>query len=216
VIWTDENMEIVKTMWLGGHSATLIGRQFGVTRNTIIGKVSRMGWVREKCTIPLKDSATWTDEMDARLKRMAGDGASRSTMAVDLGLTYNQVLSRCRVLKLKVKDGRVFTLSPFTGAGRSGAENSRRMKEFGIAGAPARIVDEAPDPTMTGLTILQMPNRGACRWPISGSGAGMIMCGAQCGEDTYCGSCRERAYIAPTQSAARSIRSLERGVRRHV
>src|SRR6478672_5168326 len=42
--WTDERVELLKKLWLEGHSASQIAKQLGgVTRNAVIGKVHRLG-----------------------------------------------------------------------------------------------------------------------------------------------------------------------------
>ena len=42
--WTDERVEMLKKLWLDGHSASQIAKQLGgVTRNAVIGKVHRLG-----------------------------------------------------------------------------------------------------------------------------------------------------------------------------
>jgi GcrA cell cycle regulator len=42
--WTDERVEMLKRLWLEGHSASQIAKQLGgVTRNAVIGKVHRLG-----------------------------------------------------------------------------------------------------------------------------------------------------------------------------
>src|SRR5712671_3169846 len=42
--WTEERVEILKKLWLDGHSASQIAKQLGgVTRNAVIGKVHRLG-----------------------------------------------------------------------------------------------------------------------------------------------------------------------------
>ena len=42
--WTDERVETLKSMWLGGSSASQIAAALGdVTRNAVIGKVHRLG-----------------------------------------------------------------------------------------------------------------------------------------------------------------------------
>src|SRR5476651_1425507 len=42
--WTDERVEVLKKLWLDGHSASQIAKQLGgVTRNAVIGKVHRLG-----------------------------------------------------------------------------------------------------------------------------------------------------------------------------
>ncbi len=217
MIWTDQVIDNVKALYLGGLSCTLIGKRYGVTRNTIIGKAHRMGWKRAGATILVRESASWNDALDARLKEMVNDGKTRSVMAAELGFSYNQVLSRCRVLGLKVTDGRVFTLAPFgaTGASCNGSQRSRRLKELGAHGAPAPIINEPADPNIKGLTCVQMPVYGACRWPLTGTGADMVMCGQRSGEDTYCRFHAPLAYQPAVMSPARSQRNLERGVRRY-
>lgn len=215
MIWTDEVLAAVKKMWDDGHSCTVIGKKFGISRSSVIGKMHRMGYRRNGPDIPMNPKTLWTDDMDARLRALADEGASRTTMAVDLGLTYNQVLSRCRVLRLKVKDGRTFVMAPFSAGGGNGSVMSRRNHELGTVGAPARIVNEEPDPNVKGLTCVDMPSRGACRWPVSGTGAAMLHCGQSCGDDVYCGVHWPRAYQAPVMSPARSQRNFERGLRKY-
>jgi GcrA cell cycle regulator len=42
--WTDERVEVLKSLWLAGWSASQIAKQLGgVTRNGVIGKVHRLG-----------------------------------------------------------------------------------------------------------------------------------------------------------------------------
>ncbi len=42
--WTDERVELLRKLWLDGHSASQIAKQLGeVTRNAVIGKVHRLG-----------------------------------------------------------------------------------------------------------------------------------------------------------------------------
>ncbi|KMW57854.1 GcrA cell cycle regulator [Candidatus Rhodobacter oscarellae] len=42
--WTDERVELLKTMWNDGQSASQIAKELGgVTRNAVIGKVHRLG-----------------------------------------------------------------------------------------------------------------------------------------------------------------------------
>ena len=41
--WTDENIEALKKLWAEGYSASQISARIGGTRNSVIGKVHRMG-----------------------------------------------------------------------------------------------------------------------------------------------------------------------------
>ncbi|MDR3463278.1 MAG: GcrA family cell cycle regulator [Beijerinckiaceae bacterium] len=54
--WTDERVELLKKLWLDGHSASRIAAELaaGVTRNAVIGKVHRLGLSgREKAAMPV-------------------------------------------------------------------------------------------------------------------------------------------------------------------
>jgi hypothetical protein len=41
-VWSQERVERLKELWAGGHSASMIARELGVTRGAVIGKVSRL------------------------------------------------------------------------------------------------------------------------------------------------------------------------------
>jgi len=41
--WSAERVELLKKLWGEGYSCTLIGVRMGVSRNAVIGKVSRLG-----------------------------------------------------------------------------------------------------------------------------------------------------------------------------
>jgi GcrA cell cycle regulator len=40
--WTEERITELKRLWAAGHSAAVIGRQLGVSKNAVIGKAHRM------------------------------------------------------------------------------------------------------------------------------------------------------------------------------
>jgi GcrA cell cycle regulator len=41
--WTDAAVERLKELWAEGHTGLTIGRQFGISRSAVIGKISRLG-----------------------------------------------------------------------------------------------------------------------------------------------------------------------------
>lgn len=41
--WTDERVDLLKKLWRKGHSAGDIAERWGTTRNTVLGKVNRLG-----------------------------------------------------------------------------------------------------------------------------------------------------------------------------
>jgi len=61
--WTDERVEVLKTMWGEGKSASQIAKELGgVTRNAVIGKVHRLG---------LSNRATTTSKASVKEKPAA-------------------------------------------------------------------------------------------------------------------------------------------------
>jgi GcrA cell cycle regulator len=56
-MWSDERVQIMKELWLGGRSATEIAARLGppVTRNSVIGKVNRLHLQRgANCPVPIR------------------------------------------------------------------------------------------------------------------------------------------------------------------
>ena len=53
-IWNEELQNSVKSLWMEGKSAAQIGKLHNISRNTIIGKVRRMGLVRNPQAKDLK------------------------------------------------------------------------------------------------------------------------------------------------------------------
>lgn len=63
--WNDDRAAVARAMWNEGKSAAEISVALGVTRNTIIGKLDRMGLLGQRRA----DQQAWDD--------MAGVGAQR-------------------------------------------------------------------------------------------------------------------------------------------
>ena len=73
--WTDERVEMLKTMWLAGSSASQIASALGeVTRNAVIGKVHRLG-------LSGRGKPTTTTAPRTRKTRAASGTASTATTA---------------------------------------------------------------------------------------------------------------------------------------
>ena len=45
--WTKDQVELTKKLWLEGNSAFIIARRIGKTRNSVIGKLNRLGVKRD-------------------------------------------------------------------------------------------------------------------------------------------------------------------------
>ena len=71
--WTDERIARLKEMWAAGESAAVIGAEFGVTRNSIIGKVNRLRLASHKAT-PRKPKEPRIASAKARAKPNGSQG----------------------------------------------------------------------------------------------------------------------------------------------
>jgi len=68
--WTDDRVEVLKAAWLDGESCSQIARKLGgVTRNAVIGKISRLGLSGKSGRVRAKPSAP------AGIKRSYAKGA---------------------------------------------------------------------------------------------------------------------------------------------
>ena len=67
--WTDERLKKLVALWDEGLSISVIGKQLGVSRNSIAGKVSRLGLKRHPAKSAPQDTpggaATTLSSMDA-------------------------------------------------------------------------------------------------------------------------------------------------------
>jgi GcrA cell cycle regulator len=68
--WTEARLEHLRVRWLeDGASAGLIGRELGVSRNAVIGKVFRLGWRRGPKTTPREKLRRAARPRPARVRR---------------------------------------------------------------------------------------------------------------------------------------------------
>ena len=77
--WTDDRTQIAVKLWKEGNSASFIALQLGVTRNAVIGKMHRLGFLKGAGRIPshrLKVMVRRVDRARARAKLAAAKAAT--------------------------------------------------------------------------------------------------------------------------------------------
>ncbi len=76
--WNDERVELLKKLWAEGLSASQIANRLsGVTRNAVIGKVTRLG-LPERLVSSRKSSGGRTKSLNKRRERQRAAAAARS------------------------------------------------------------------------------------------------------------------------------------------
>lgn len=179
--WTPERVEALKRMWKDGFSCSQIAKALGgTTRNAVIGKASRMGLTGRPAPSKPK-SFVWTEERVEKLKSLAGR-MTPDQIAREMGIPITKIYDKGKRmgLALRIKPAPV-EISP--------AKVTARIT--------AALVDEPViDPNARGLLVTEMPAIGRCRFPKSGSGFALRMCGEPTVPDTatYCPACARRAY----------------------
>lgn len=56
--WTPERIQVLIALWNEGHSTSEIGRRLGITKNSVVGKVHRLGL--KKRASPIRSGSTLT------------------------------------------------------------------------------------------------------------------------------------------------------------
>lgn len=160
---------------------------------------------------------TWTPERVARLKVLWGEGYSAGEIARDLGgVSRSAVIGKAQRLGLGGRQTPSRLIGRPRGSGKSAAiakgvlperhsrnrflaqsAKSKAPKSKVKAAVKPRVQTNAPVPFLEG-------HDGICRFPVSGEGAGLMICGAprpHAAPGSYCQPCR--AAVAPAKAKAR-------------
>lgn len=202
--WTDERVVLLKKMLGDGDSASEIARAIGTTRNSVLGKLHRLGLAEELTLI-------WTKAVVARLIKLWRDGMSYRQIAAELGLSRNTVMGKGVRLKLSKIYPRA-RVTPVS-RGKAGANSDRAATQRiaakllkvrhpqngGVAEVNLVVRDEGPrraDFLCVGLLDLEKHH---CRFPRGGDeGEPITFCGQpKMDGESYCLAHHRIAYNAP-------------------
>jgi GcrA cell cycle regulator len=173
-LWSDERVELLKALWNNGLSATQIAAQLGgrVSRSAVCGKAHRIGLSQTAERVALAKSLR--EPKAPPVKRAPNQNA---------GLAFG---TRRRP-KLPQPKGQGFVLPDF----KPGSGLEKRMAAA-VANAEAQITFIEPEKAfqpLAGVAPVPFVERSGecCRWPVGGSGADMLCCGAKApAPDPYC------------------------------
>lgn len=186
--WTPERVEALKRLHAEGLSNSQIaGRLGGVSRNAVIGKISRMGLAGRAAPSAPK-SFVWSEERVAKLRELAGV-MSAADIGREMGIPTTRIHDKAQRIGISL---RLPTVEKVTQPQRVTTRIASMISD-----------DEIPPPDARGLTVVQMPTIGRCRFPKSGSSVHLLMCGEPTTPDTatYCPACARRAYSPRKQGA---------------
>lgn len=160
--WTYKRVELLKTMWLAGESASTIAKALGnVSRNAVIGKAERLKLPRTRgpnapeyqhpkheddaatgeritCVKAEADNVRWTEERIATLRRMWIAGHSAVAIGNALGgIPKNAVIGKAHRLGLSTE------ARPKFGEGRSAETPSSASPHEAVADVQPAAVQNA-------------------------------------------------------------------------
>jgi hypothetical protein len=176
-------------LWKEGRSATEIARIFndGRTRNAIIGVVYRAGLTgtdRGSAKPNLRPSrsnigrfqATFTEAMDAELRKMASEGISRAMAGRRMQVSESRIRDRIKALDLHWTNPRSAADSPW--------QKKAKPKQADIERAAATIAGQAilaaatDEPGPEAVRMIERRVFGQCAWPVGeATGADQLCCG---------------------------------------
>lgn len=218
-IWDiPENVEILRRMWADGNGAGAIARELNTTRNSIVGKIHRLG---------MSDGfrSVWTDDKIAEFIKLWRDGLSYRQIAGVLGFSRNTVMGKGLRLKLSERfprldskfNPRMDRAQKADKQNRRAVESARTVKVMVVqkvhenGTSVAKLVDAVmrePDmeweefnaaiPWHQRCTLLELTD-DTCRWPIGDPcEPGFYFCGGKPDSGVpYCGFHARVAYQLP-------------------
>ncbi len=143
--WTDERVEVLKTMWGEGKSASQIAKELGgVTRNAVIGKVHRLG-LSNRAATPKTAKAAAKPKAKAKPKAPVKKASSAPEVA-NSSIPTSKEIPRKRPI---ITAGQPLPPQP----------SASEISEEALANV-AKIEKKAKK-----LTLMQLTER-TCKWPI--------------------------------------------------
>lgn len=143
--WTDERVEVLKTMWGEGKSASQIAKELGgVTRNAVIGKVHRLG---------LSNRATTTTKAAPKEKPAPKPAATKSVAP--------KSKERPTTIEIAAKPVNLPLRRPIIKAGQPLPPQPSANEVSAEALATVREIEKSAKK----LTLMELTER-VCKWPV--------------------------------------------------
>ena len=161
--------------------------------------------------------AEWCAASNEKLRKLWMDGVSAATIARELGVSRNSVLGK--IHRIKRRDASVTPrrsgvdalVKPrkIAAGGGSRTFNFRSTRTLPIHAKPAAVPDDLPPVVATVNSILDLEPHH-CRWPVGDPQEPTFgYCGAPKDPgQSYCPTCRERAYGRRADTVPANIRRL--------
>ena len=178
--WTDDMIEKLKKMWDEGLTTGEIGKRLNVSKNSIVGKVHRLGLSGRPSPIKKKDQASETpkpEKKPATLK--ATKEKAKPAAPVSKTVTEKPKKEEKPVAKEEVV---------------------AKVDDVDLKFIPAPIKEKTPSKAGQNVSLIELDNH-TCRWPIGDpKDENFHFCGkkVRIGQ-TYCDEHSAIAYVKPSK-----------------
>ncbi|MBE6445140.1 MAG: hypothetical protein E7019_03670 [Alphaproteobacteria bacterium] len=175
--WTDEMIEQLKKMWDEGLTTGEIGRRLNVSKNSIVGKVHRLGLSGRPSPIKKKDQTSETPKSEK--KQSAPKEKAKSVAPETKTVTEKPKKDAKNIAK---------------------TENVAKADEIDLKFIPAPIKEKTPSKAGQNVSLVELDNH-TCRWPIGDpKDDNFHFCGkkVRIGQ-TYCDEHSAIAYVKPSK-----------------
>ena len=187
--WTDQMVEDLREMWKQGLTTAEIGKKLGVSKNSIVGKVHRLGLSGRPSPIKKKDTSAETEGKSVAPKDKVTKSEKESAKNVDASV------------KDKVKEAKSVQPSTEKNVEKVDAE----LKEIKDAPKVEPEVKECfksdLEKSAKAVSLMELDNH-TCRWPLGDpKDENFRFCGkkVRIGQ-TYCEEHAAVAYVKPGKS----------------
>lgn len=179
--WTTEREEKLLALWNEGHSGDSCARLLGISRNAVMGKLSRIGgqkrggYATKTVRIAPHNVSMWTPEMDAKIVAWYRDQQeSPETIAGNMDLARSTIVRRLKILGVPIRGrnkGQICRLGP------KRPKDAKPLPRRQPGASVFECLGESVD--LMSLTA------HSCRWPQELNGETRY-CGRQKDHGSYC------------------------------
>jgi GcrA cell cycle regulator len=186
MIWSDERKDRVKDLWTDGWTASQIGKEMGVSRNSVIGVVHRAGLQRDPSLNKANNSVAyvWTEERQAEANKVIKACTTYAEAARKLDVPLPALKAAIYKWNLH-KIPRRFPVASENRAPRPKrpplpkADKPKERLQVLEAFVASTVDSPAPRDFMT-------RHFGECAYPVSGEGADTLSCCNPALKSGYC------------------------------
>ena len=194
--WTDKMVEELKKLWNMGITTGEIGKRLGISKNSIVGKVHRLGL--EGRPSPIKKSGEPSEKESKPTKKSTASKKNTTEKTSKPAEKKNKSITEVKEKEVATPEKKVEKKLPETKSAPT--KNKPVVDEDDIKLIKSLDVKTDKDCQKENISLTELDNH-TCRWPLGDpKDADFHFCGhkVKTGQ-TYCEEHSAIAYVKPTR-----------------